>query len=446
MKNIQNIQDKYIELFNKNKSVFPGKNIQWLNKIREEAIDQFSLYGFPDTSVEEWNVYPYMNLTNNFFPYKIKKSYNSDFLNIEKKDPNCLVRFIFNNGCMVKLEHEKLPKGIIVNSLKYFIDKSPEIIRGRINSDKKYFEKRLSNVLDARTQSVIALNTAFHEDGAVIIIEKDIEVPGYIEILNLDKHEKSYMSHVRSLICLDEGAKCNVIEKTVYSKSNNNLSFSSEVVDIKLLKNASLSMMRLIDGNLDNTNINSIHAEINENAVFDNSSFIFSKGEAREEIRVNLNGKNSMAKINGLILGLDSSKNELLTKVRHIDKESKSSQNVRIVLSDKARASFQGKIRVETNADKTIANMSGKSLLLNEVARVNLKPELEILADDVKCSHGVTVGNINKEQLFYLCSRGIPLKEAKNLLIGAFSNAIIENLPLIFKEKAKELVQKYNGL
>ena len=90
--------------------------------------------------------------------------------------------------------------------------------------------------------------------------------------------------------------------------------------------------------------------------------------------------------------------------------------------------------------------MSGKSLLLNELARVNLKPELEILADDVKCSHGVTVGNINKEQLFYLCSRGIPLKEAKNLLIGAFSNAIIENLPLIFKEKAKELVQKYNGL
>ena len=85
MKNIQNIQDKYIELFNKNKSVFPGKNIQWLNKIREEAIDQFSLYGFPDTSVEEWNVYPYMNLTNNFFPYKIKKSYNSDFLNIERK-------------------------------------------------------------------------------------------------------------------------------------------------------------------------------------------------------------------------------------------------------------------------------------------------------------------------------------------------------------------------
>lgn len=445
MKNIQNIQDKYIEAFNKYKAILPGTNVQWLTEIREEAIDQFKLYGFPDTSVEEWNVYPYKNLTNNFFPYENKNN-NNDFLNIEKKDPSCLIRLIFHNGRMIKIENEKIPKGVKVNSLKFFIEKSPEIIQGRIKPSTKYFEERLSNILDARAQSVVALNAAFHEDGAVIIIEKDVEVPGYIEILHFDTYKKSYMNHMRSLICLEEGAKCNVIEKTLHLKSNNNLLFSSEVVDINLSKNSSLSMMRLIDGNTDNTNINSIHAEIYENAIFNNSSFIFSKGEAREEIRTNMYGRNSVANINGLVLGIDSSKNELLTKVRHIGKSTESSQNIRTILSDKSRGSFQGKIRVESDANKTIANMSGKSLLLSELARVNSKPELEILADDVKCTHGVSVGNLDAEQLFYLCSRGIPLDKAKRLLIRAFSGVIVDNLPLFFKEKAEELVMKYHEL
>ena len=443
MGSIKKIQEKYIEFFNNNKSIFPGKNIRSLNKIRKEAIDQFQLHGFPDTSVEEWNVYPYKNLTNNFFPYNNNKNNNDVLSNVKKRDPNCFIRFILNNGRMVKLEHEKLPKGVVVNSLKYFIEKNPEIIRGIIKPSNNYSEERLSNILDVRSQSVVALNAAFHLDGAVVIIEKDIEVPGYIEILNLDTHKETYMSHVRSLIFLEDGAKCNVIEKTLNLNSSNNLLFSSEVVDINLSKNSSLSMIRFIDGNLDNTNINSIHVEMHENSFFDSSSFIFSNGDAREEIRINLNGKESISNINGLILGSGSSKNELLTKIRHIGKNTKSNQNIRTILSDKSRGSFQGKIRVESEADKTIANMSGKSLLLSEFARVNSKPELEILADDVNCSHGVTVGNLDLEQLFYLCSRGIPLDEAKKLLIRAFSEIIIENLPSIFKREAEGLVQTY---
>ena len=443
MENIQKIREKYIELFNNNKSIFPGKNIQWLNEIRKEAMDQFELHGFPDTSVEEWNVYSYKNLTNNFFPYDNKNNNKNILSNIKKKDSNCFIRLIFSNGSMIKLEHEKLPKGVIVNSLKYFIEKYPEIIRGRIKPSNNYCEERLSNILDVRSQSVVALNAAFHLDGVVIIIEKGIEVPGYIEILNLDAHKESYMSHVRSLIFLEEGAKCNVIEKTLHLNSSNNLLFSSEVVDINLSKNSSLSMARFIDGNLDNTNINSIHVEMDESSVFDSSSFIFSQGDAREEIRININGKDAISNINGLVLGSGSSKNELLTKVRHIGKSTKSNQIIRTILSDKARGSFQGKIRVESKADKTIANMSGKSLLLSELARVNSKPELEILADDVNCSHGVTVGNLDLEQLFYLCSRGVSLDEAKKLLIRAFSEIIIGNLPSIFKREAEELVQTY---
>ena len=156
-----------------------------------------------------------------------------------------------------------------------------------------------------------------------------------------------------------------------------------------------------------------------------------------------MQGQGSNANIDGLILGSKKSKNEILTKVSHLNKNSKSNQNIRIVLDDESRGAFQGKIRVDKGANKTMANMSGKSLLLDKLARVYTKPELEILADDVICSHGLTVGNIDKEQIFYLCSRGISKKEAEKILIEAFSKIIIENLSNLFKEKAEKRIIEY---
>ena len=439
------IREKYIELFEKSKFNLPGKNISWLKDLREDAINQFKKTGLPDTTVEEWNVYPYKNLTNNYFSFADEESKSIDLYNIEPKAPNCIARLIFHNGRMIKLELDKLPEGVMINSLSYFLENIPEVINGKIKPINKHYETRLSNVIDARSQSIVSLNAAFHKDGAVIFIKKNIEVPGYIELLNLTSTECNLMDHMRSVIILEEGSKCNIIEKTLSIPSKKNLVFSSKVTDINLSRNSFLSFIRLIPGDIDNTSINSIHSDIEENAIYNSTSFIFSKGDAREEIRANLNGAKAVANINGLVLGKDKSKNELLTKVKHIAKSTRSNQNVRVILNGKSRGSFQGKIRVEKEADDTVANMSGKSLLLDQLARINAKPELEILADDVSCSHGVTVGSLDPEQLFYLCSRGIPNKEAKKMLISAFSEVVFENLDSALKEIIKKLVLDYHG-
>ena len=178
---------------------------------------------------------------------------------------------------------------------------------------------------------------------------------------------------------------------------------------------------------------------------FISNALINSEGQARNEVRINLLGEHAISNVNVLMMGKNKSLHETLTKVKHETKNTKSVQVIRTVLDENSRGSFQGKIRVEEGADGTLAEMSGKSLLLSDQARVNAKPELEILADDVKCSHGVTVGTLSKEQLFYLQSRGIPEHEARKLLINSFSNTIISNISNILIKRAENFIlENYN--
>ena len=129
--------------------------------------------------------------------------------------------------------------------------------------------------------------------------------------------------------------------------------------------------------------------------------------------------------------------------MKHSKKNTFSDQKARIILNENSKASFQGKVRVDKGSDGTLANMSSKSLLLSNKARVNSKPELEILADDVRCSHGVTIGNLSLEQMFYLRSRGIPEVEARKLLVSSFGNIIIDGLNKYFIDRAQKMMSDY---
>lgn len=444
MKNILALKNKYYESYIDSKSLLPGLDISWMKKLRDEAINQFQKDGLPDKNVEEWNVYPYRGLTETFYNPFENCNYDLDLDSIERKNDNCVIRVIFYNGKIINIEHDNLPEGIKVNTLNYFLKNNPEFLNGKIKLANEFAEDRLSNITDSRPQSIVALNAAFHKEGAVIHVNKNTKVPGYIELLQLVTPSNNSMSNIRSVIYLEEGAECEILENTRQDKNNNSL-FSSNVSDIHIEKGGILSFHRFIEGNTNNLHINNIHVNIEEDAKFKSASIINSIGQVRSEARVNLKGENSSSKIDSLMIGSSESVHETLTKVRHINKNTQSDQIIRTILDDKSKGSFQGKIRVDIGADGTQANMSGKSLLLSDKCRVNSKPELEILADDVKCSHGVTVGNLSKEQLFYLCSRGIPENEARKLLINSFGKVIIDNLSSYFLSRAEKLMLEYNN-
>lgn len=442
---MKNLQHKYYEYYNSNKGFFPGIDINWLNDLREKAIDQFQKDGFPDKSVEEWNNFPYKDLTNNYFEPLSDNQAEIDLNLIEEKDPNCTIRLIFFNGQIVNIEYNQLPKGVEVNSLTYFLKNNPNFLKDKISSANKYAEERLSNIIDSRPQSIVAVNTAFHKEGAVIHIKKNVKMPGYIELMHIGEYNKNTMQHMRSVVYLEEGADCEILENIVHDNVSD-LVFTSNVTDVHVSDDASLSLHRFIRGSTNQIHINNIHGSLHENSNFLSTSIINSLGQVRAENRVNLLGENSSSTIDILILGSQNAVIEGLTRVEHSKKNTKSDQKARIVLGENSKASFQGKIRVNQNSDGTLANMSSKSLLLSDKARVNSKPELEILADDVRCSHGVTVGNLSEEQLFYLRSRGISEVEAKKILVNSFGNIILDKLSDNLIERAKKIMLGYyNG-
>ena len=444
MKNISDIKNRYYKSYNDILPNLPGLGLDWMKRLRDDAIKQFHQDGFPDKSVEEWNVNSFKGLTDTFYMTQQEDSYEVDYSSIEKKDAECLVRVIFHNGKIISIDHDELPKGVQVNSLNFFIKNNSDFLKEKIKPANEYSEARLSNIIDSRPQSIVALNAAFHEDGAIIHIDKNIEVPGYIELMHIGDYSENSMKHIRSVIFLDKGSKCEVIEN-IQAHKNNNTVFTSDVTDIHLSEGSSLSYNRFIRGNSKNIHVNNVHAQLDKGSEFISNSLINCDGQARNEVRINLLGEHAISNVNVLMMGKNKSLHETLTKVKHATKNTKSVQVIRTILDENSRGSFQGKIRVEEGADGTLAEMSGKSLLLSDQARVNAKPELEILADDVKCSHGVTVGTLSKEQLFYLQSRGIPEHEARKLLINSFSNTIISNISNILIKRAENFIlENYN--
>ena len=444
MKNISDIKNRYYKSYNDILPNLPGLGLDWMKRLRDDAIKQFHQDGFPDKSVEEWNVNSFKGLTDTFYMTQQEDTYEVDYSSIEKKDAECLVRVIFHNGKIISIDHDELPKGVQVNSLKFFIKNNSDFLKEKIKPANEYSEARLSNIIDSRPQSIVALNAAFHEDGAIIHIDKNIEVPGYIELMHIGDYSENSMKHIRSVIFLDKGSKCEVIEN-IQAHKNNNTVFTSDVTDIHLSEGSSLSYNRFIRGNSKNIHVNNVHAQLDKGSEFISNSLINCDGQARNEVRINLLGEHAISNVNVLMMGKNKSLHETLTKVKHATKNTKSVQVIRTILDQNSRGSFQGKIRVEEGADGTLAEMSGKSLLLSDQARVNAKPELEILADDVKCSHGVTVGTLSKEQLFYLQSRGIPEHEARKLLINSFSNTIISNISNILIKRAENFIlENYN--
>ena len=439
---MKNLQNKYYESYKDNKLLFPGLDISWLEKLREEAITQFKKDGFPDKSVEEWNNHSYKNLKEKYFTPFSDNKFNINSNLIEKRDSNCIIRVIFFNGKMTNIEFDSLPEGIEVNTLTHFIEHNPGFLKDKISYANKYSEERLSNIVDSRPQSIVAFNAAFHQEGAVIHIKKNVKVPGYIELLHIGEYSKDTMHHMRSVVYLEEGSECEVLENIINDTAND-IVFTSNVTDINVSQGASLSFNCFIKGSNNNIHVNNIQGAVHKDSKYTNTSIINSFGQVRAENRINLLGENASTKIDMLLLGSRDSLLEGLTKVRHSKKNTLSDQKARIILNENAKASFQGKVRVDKGSDGTLANMSSKSLLLSNKARVNSKPELEILADDVRCSHGVTIGNLSLEQMFYLRSRGIPEVEARKLLVSSFGNIIIDDLNKNFIDKAHKIMMDY---
>jgi len=288
------------------------------------------------------------------------------------------------------------------------------------------FEK-IKNYFTDQQNSLASLNHALVNDGIFLEIEDNYSFNKPLIIYNFfNKFSENKIINNKSFISLGKNSKLNLLE---YYKAEDSVKYFNNTIHNYLIRKNAILKKFSTDSNLDNSyNYHLTNVKSYSNSIFEN--FLFSSGSSfiKNEIHCDLLETFSSCFVNALIFLSNQQHHELKTNVNHRHKHCKSSQLVKSVLLDKSVGTYQGKIYVEKNAQKTNGYQLSKALVLSENSAFNSKPELEIYADDVKCSHGSTIANIDQNSVFYLMSRGLSKEQAKKMLVEGFLNETIETI------------------
>jgi Fe-S cluster assembly protein SufD len=383
-------------------------NLKFLDKnleIRKKNLNQFSEKGFPNKRIEDWK----FSDLNQIISSNIKNLNFYNNLPSEKVDES-----IFIN----KFEHNKIIfiNGIILNIDLSYEDETKVSLSKNLDLSKSYNE---SNPL-------ISLNNAFASSYIKITVKESYSFKCPLIIYNITNNAlKSTALNIRTDIVLEKNSNLKLI--TLFDDSSED-NFINMVQNFNIAQDAILKSYK-IDHKI-NSNIKYFYNNINleKNSISEN--FIFSTGSKfiKNEVNCNLNDEFSSAFINGLINLKSTQHHEIKTNINHLAENTKSYQLIKSVLNDDSKGIYQGKIFVDKKAQKTNGYQLSKALLLNENTEFDGKPELEIYADDVKCSHGSTSGNLDENSIFYLMSRGLSHQQSKELLINGFLMDAIEKI------------------
>ena len=387
-------------------------------EIKEINFDNFIKNGFPNRRIEDWKF------------SDLKKIITNNFENIDfsKKEAQLNI----DENLIGDLEHNKIT---FINGAISNIDFSYE------NEDKIIVEQNLNLENELSKNTLLNLNTAFVSNYTKILVKKGYQFKKPLVLLNYLSRDLSNSGlNTRLDINLEDEASLNIINISNENLNNNFLNFRQKINIGKnsILKNYSLDIN-------ETSNIKYSFKDINLEKNSHLEYFILSKGSkfAKHDINCSLNDEYGSVVINGIIDLNDKKHHEIKTIINHNEENCKSYQLIKSVLNDSAKGVYQGKIYVNSKAQKTDGYQLSRALLLSNEVEFDAKPELEIYADDVKCSHGSTSGNIDENSIFYLMSRGLSYAQSKKLLTNGFLNEVIEK---ITNEDVKLLIKKLTGI
>ena len=403
-----------------------------LSEVRKAALEVFKTLGIPSARHEEWK---YTNIKTKLSE-SLKLVAGAESQVASKAAINTFseiegTKLVFINGSFSPA-HSTIAaqSGVLVGNSKELRKQYAEVY-------DKYFNK----ATDSSTENFAALNTAFAQDGAFIFIQKNIKAVQPVFVIHVyDAASADVFTQSRNLIVVEDGAEVNIVEDF---QNVGGEKFYNHVAEIFIGKNAEVNYTYLQLENKHTTSINSIEAKLSKDARYHISTITLEGLLVRNNVNAYMEGENALATLNGLYLGKENAHIDSHILVDHRVPHCDSNQVYKGVLDDESTGVFNGKIFVQKDAQKTNAFQSSKAILLSEDASVNSKPQLEIFADDVKCSHGAAIGQMNKNELFYLRARGIDEDTARGILTYAYANSIIEAITLpalreYLNEKLKE--------
>jgi len=298
----------------------------------------------------------------------------------------------------------------------------------------------------ATQDSLPSLNTAFANEGAYIHIPKNKLVDKPIQITNFSTgNEAASMVQPRNLIVVEENAQVQIIER--HQSLSSNAVLTNSVTEVFADKRAIVDIYKIQNDNATASLIDNTFIKQKDNSIASVHTFAFGGKLIRNNLNFYQNGEHIDSILKGVTILSDKQHVDHNTLVHHIEPNCESHQDYKGIFGDQSTGVFNGKIIVEKEAQKTNAFQSNNNILLSDKATVNTKPQLEIFADDVKCSHGCTIGQLDESAMFYMRSRGIPEKEAKALLMYAFSNNVLSSVRIPeIKQRITNIIAKKLGV
>jgi len=388
----------------------------WLRKLREDAFARFAETGFPTTHDEDWRFTNVAPIAKTQFALAAAHALRRE--QIEPYTlPGALCQLVFVNGRFAREFSSVIDAfGVRVNGLADELSTNPAAL-----------EPHLGRYLDTQRDAFAALNTAFLNDGAFIHIArgKVLEQPIHLLFVSTESTTPQ-MTHPRNLIVAEDQSQIAVVED--YVSLGGGVAFCNTVTELVAGESAVVSHYMLEREHTDAYNVSTLRIQQARSANVATHSILLGGGLVRNNVHPVLAGEGGECLINGLFIGTGKQHLDNYMLVEHAQPHCGSRQFYNGILDGRAHGVFHGRIIVHKDAQKTDAKQTNRNLLLSDDAQIDTKPQLEIYADDVKCTHGATIGQIEENALFYLRSRGIDERGARKLLLLAFANECLDRM------------------
>ena len=429
------IEKQYIELYDQYHSLIDKHASPILNALRKKAMSDFREMGFPTPDNEEYkrtNIPALfapdygLNLNRVEIPVNPYEVFRCDVPNL-----STLLYFVVNDSFYTKdTPKVKLPEGVLIGSLNEIAQTHPDLVQ-------RYYGKQACT----EKNGIVALNTAFVQDGFFLYVPKGVIIEKPIQLINILRGNADFMVNRRLLIILEEGAQAHLL--VCDHTMDKNKFLASQVTEIYAGKNTVFDYYDIEESSLNTRRVTSTFVSQAENSNVLINGITLHNGITRNDYQMTFVGEHAEARLCGMAIADKKQSVDNHTFIDHAVPNCTSNELFKYVLDDSSTGSFSGRILVREGAQKTSAYQTNRNLCATKEAHMYTKPQLEIYADDVKCSHGATVGQLDENALFYLRSRGIPEAEARMLLMFAFTNDVIENVRMdALKERLRQLVEK----
>ena len=438
-------EQQYIDLYKQCRGIICEHSSDVMNAVRDEAFERFASSGFPSRKVERYKYTDMqalfapdygLNLNRLQIPVDPYNAFRCDVPNLSTS-----LYFVVNDmfyrseklevrGERIPHASAKLPEGVIIGSLKE-LSSHPSPLTSHL------YNKLAGKANDAATD----LNTMLAQDGLYVYVPRNVKVDRAIQVINILRSDVDLMVNRRVLIVLEEGAEIKMLFCDHAADDRNFL--ATQVIEAFVGENASLDLYCLEETHAKNVRVSNVYIDQQANSHVNHNVITLHNGTTRNKLDLTFSGEGAECQCYGCVIADKQQHVDNNTLIVHKVPHCNSQELYKYVLDDQSTGAFAGRVLVEHGAQKTTSQMTNQNLTATKEARMYTQPMLEIYADDVKCAHGSTVGQLNDAALFYMRQRGISLQEAKVLLQNAFINEVIDHMQLEpLRDRLHYLVEK----